>query len=144
MPLLFVWGGIGAYFLGWVVESPIALAISLALSVCGLVRYHRDKGHPTRCVVIAVILALIPFFGPMIGLVIKPRNSHGSMRNQMFGIVGMLLGAIVAIASALSLKTDSDAFIGVAFGVVMFAVGIYYTKTDSKTADTLAEAPVSK
>ncbi|MEK7721843.1 MAG: hypothetical protein AAB359_05590 [Elusimicrobiota bacterium] len=75
MLLTLVWGGIVVYFMGWSLEIPLLLAAGMLLSAWGLVLFHRKSGHPARYAVISVFLALIPIFGPMIGLVLKPGAS---------------------------------------------------------------------
>lgn len=74
MPLTLVWGGVGVHSLGWVLESSFLLAAGMGLSAWGLVLFHRKKGHPTRYGVISAFLVLVPVFGPLAGLVLKPRS----------------------------------------------------------------------
>lgn len=83
-----VWGGILVYFFGWTFEQTLLLVSGMALSMVGLVWFHRQHGHPAIYGVISVVLALLPIFGPMIGLVIKPKGERISSTNHATGDAG--------------------------------------------------------
>jgi hypothetical protein len=52
--------------------SPVLLVLGMAAAGAALGYHHRSRGHDTRYLVAGVLTAVIPFWGPLLGLCLKP------------------------------------------------------------------------
>lgn len=101
-PSCIVWAGIVLQAFGGALGLGILIPAGMLVAGWGLYLFHRARAHPMRYLALGTLSALLPVWGPVLGLLVRPPSAEPSIQTsyRSWGYFLLICGLFMSIATA--------------------------------------------